>query len=355
MISGQPGAIVLLGSGETAPNAQKIYHRLFTQLQDDVRVAILETPAGFEPNSEYVAEQIAGYLRKRLQNFRPHVTVVPARRRDGTLSTDNPALVDVLYDANFLVMGPGSPTYTVRHLQETRAWHVLRAMNRLGTTLFFASAATLAMSCRTLPIYEIYKVGEELHWKAGLDLFADFGLSLIFVSHWNNNDGGDVLDTSRCYLGQERFGRLLAMLPEEPARRIVGIDENTALVIEPGTARCTVQGVGSVTVCQGEWQEIFTAGTSFPLEVLGAFRLPEGADGIPSDLWQAIVDGVAASRRRRLASRVPDAEVLALVEQRGEARQRRNWVESDRLREEIRALGWQVQDTADGSHLEAAE
>ena len=206
-MSSQPGPIVLLGSGETAPNAQKIYHRLFTQMADDVRVAILETPAGFEPNSDYVAGQIAVYLRKRLQNFRPKVAIVPARRRDGTLSTDNPEIVGALYDANFLLMGPGSPTYTVRHLRETHAWHVLRAMNRLGATLFFASAATLAMSRQTLPIYEIYKVGEELHWKAGLDFFGDFGLSLIFVSHWNNNDGGEVLDTSRCYLGQARFGR----------------------------------------------------------------------------------------------------------------------------------------------------
>ncbi|MCB0066311.1 MAG: hypothetical protein KDD77_04120 [Caldilineaceae bacterium] len=354
-MSSQPGPIVLLGSGETAPNAQKIYHRLFTQLQEEVRVAILETPAGFEPNSDYVAEQIAVYLRKRLQNFRPAVTIVPARRRDGVLSTDNPEIVGALYNANFLLMGPGSPTYTVRHLHETHAWHVLRAMNRLGATLFFASAATLAMSRQTLPIYEIYKVGEDLHWKPGLDFFDDFGLSLIFVSHWNNNDGGDVLDTSRCYLGQERFGRLLAMLPDDPARRIVGIDENTALVIEPAAARCTVHGVGTVVVCHGEERRIFAAGTTFPIDVLGAFRLPGASDGIPPVVWQATTDGVAASRRARQESRIPGAEVMALVEERDEARRRKDWAESDRLRDEIHARGWQVQDTAGGSRLEAVD
>lgn len=354
MKGGQPGPIVLLGSGETAPNVQKIYHRLFAQLQDDVRVAILETPAGFEPNSDYVAGQIAVYLRKRLQNFRPEVAIVAARRRDGTLSTDNPEIVGALYDANFLLMGPGSPTYTVRHLRATLAWHTLRAMNRLGATLFFASAATLAMSRQTLPIYEIYKVGEELHWKAGLDFFGDFGLSLIFVSHWNNNDGGTVLDTSRCYLGQERFGRLLEMLPDDPARRIVGIDENTALLVEPAAAQCTVLGVGTVSVCHGEGRQLFPAGTSFPIAVLGDFHLPTGGDGIPAAEWQATAEGVAAAGRARHARRVPDKTVMALVEQRDEARRSKNWAESDRLRDEIRALGWQVQDTADGPHLEAA-
>ena len=354
-MSSQPGPIVLLGSGETAPNAQKIYHRLFTQFQEGVRVAILETPAGFEPNSDYVAGQIAIYLRKRLQNFRPAVTIVPARRRDGELSTENPDLLHALHDANFLLMGPGSPTYAVRHLRETRAWRTLRAVNRLGAALFFASAATLAISRQTLPIYEIYKVGEDLHWKAGLDLFADFGLSLIFVSHWNNNDGGDVLDTSRCYLGQERFGRLLAMLPDDPARRIVGIDENTALVIEPAAAQCMVLGVGTVVVCHGEERQVFAAGTTFTIDVLGDFHVPAGGDGIAAAVWDATVEGVAAARHARHALRMPDDAVKALVEQRVEARQRKDWAESDRLRDEIRTLGWQVQDTANGPRLEAAE
>ena len=350
----QPGPIVLLGSGETAPNAQRIYHHLFTQLGEAVRVAILETPAGFEPNSDYVAGQIAVYLRKRLQNFQPEVTIVPVRRRDGAFSTEDPALAGALYAANFLLMGPGSPTYTVRHLRATLAWHVLRARQRLGATLFFASAATLAMSRQTLPIYEIYKVGEDLHWQPGLDLFADYGLSLIFVSHWNNNDGGAVLDTSRCYLGQARFGRLLAMLPEEPARRIVGIDENTALVIDPAAAQCSVRGLGNVIVCHGEREEIFAAGTVFPIGVLGDFHLPQGADGIPAAAWQATVAGVAEAQRARLVQDVPDDGVMALVAQRDEARRQQNWAESDRLRDEIRAHGWQVQDTPDGPRLEPA-
>ena len=54
-MSDQPGMILLLGSGETAPGAQKIYHWLFSRIReqtgDGIRVAVLETPAGFEPNS----------------------------------------------------------------------------------------------------------------------------------------------------------------------------------------------------------------------------------------------------------------------------------------------------------------
>jgi cysteinyl-tRNA synthetase len=40
-----------------------------------------------------------------------------------------------------------------------------------------------------------------------------------------------------------------------------------------------------------------------------------------------------------------------LVDQRQKAREDKNWAESDRLRDEIAALGWQVQDTPNGPEL----
>jgi cysteinyl-tRNA synthetase len=43
--------------------------------------------------------------------------------------------------------------------------------------------------------------------------------------------------------------------------------------------------------------------------------------------------------------------VIALVEQRLLARANKNWAESDKLRDEIAALGWTVQDSKDGYKL----
>jgi len=45
------------------------------------------------------------------------------------------------------------------------------------------------------------------------------------------------------------------------------------------------------------------------------------------------------------------AEVTMLIEQRQHARAAKNWGESDRLRDEIAALGWIVKDTKDGPKL----
>ncbi len=63
--------------------------------------------------------------------------------------------------------------------------------------------------------------------------------------------------------------------------------------------------------------------------------------------WERI-NSVLAFERDAVA--IP-AEVLALVEQRQDARAAKNWAESDRLRDAIAELGWIVKDTKDGAKL----
>ena len=46
-----------------------------------------------------------------------------------------------------------------------------------------------------------------------------------------------------------------------------------------------------------------------------------------------------------------DAVALALLAQRQQARQTKNWAESDRLRDELKKLGWAIQDTPQGAKL----
>jgi len=354
---GVPGPIVLLGSGETAANVQRIYTWLYRHFTAPVKVAILETPAGFQPNAEAVARDVAAYIEHRLVNFAPEVTLVPGRRRgpaaDAT-STDNPAVVAPLWQADVLMAGPGSPTYAARHLRDSLAWQILRARNRLGAGLMFSSAMTLAASSHTLPVYELYKVGEDLHWQAGLNLFADFGLSLLLVSHWNNNDGGADLDTSRCYIGRNRFAALLDLLPVDATRTLVGIDEKTALCIDFAAARAEVLGAGGVVLMRAGNEQHFVHGEHFALEALGDFHLPPAGEALPSALWQKAL----AQQRATLATvqdsntpAVPDA-ISALAAQRERARRARDWAAADALRAEIEAAGWRVTDTADGSVVE---
>jgi hypothetical protein len=321
-------------------------------LDGPIRVAIVETPAGFELNAQRVAAKIGDYLALRLQNFRPAITQIPARKRGTDFSPDDPVIASPIFDANYLFIGPGSPSYAARQLHNSYTWHAMRARHRLGAALCFSSASTLAASRYTIPVYEIYKVGEELHWKPGLDFFGAFGLNLVIVPHWNNNDGGADLDTSHCYMGLPRYQQLIAMLPE-PAT-ILGIEENTGLVIHPHTGVCEVVGPGCVIVIRDDGDAFFAAGQTFAPSVLGDWRLSAGHEEIPAAIWEEAVRRAEAEAQAQAepASVTVTQGVRDLVQQREDARKQRNWAAADALRDQIAALGWQVRDTVDGPKVE---
>ncbi len=346
----QPGLIVLFGSGEISASGRRVYDWLFSRLDPPIHISVLETPAGFEPNSAWVAGQVANFIQQRLQNYHPQITIVPARRRGTALSPDNPDIIAPLYGSNVIFLGPGSPTYAVRQLQNSLAWHSLVARHRLGAALVLASATTLAVSAYTVPVYEIYKVGEDLHWKQGLDLFGPYGLPLVFIPHWNNTDGGDNLDTSHCYLGQNRFQQLLTLLP--PPATIIGLDEHTALVMNLQAGQGQVIGQGSVTLLKPELEKKYRRGEVFPLSEFGPWQLPPAQAGLPAAVWQQAQ--LLETTPPELASTQPEPppHVLALVEQRQIARLKQDWATADALRQELAQQGWQVLDTPEGPRLE---
>jgi cyanophycinase-like exopeptidase len=338
--------VVMFGSGETSPHARPVYDELARRHGPAPRIAVLETPAGFELNSDRVAGRVAAFIGDHLRHLRPTVTVIPARQRGTPFSPDDPQIVAPLLDADIIFFGPGSPTYTVRQLRDTLAWHILRARHRLGATLVLASAATIASGSHALPVYEIYKVGADLHWQDGLALWEDFGLPLVFVPHWNNGEGGAELDTSRCFMGQARFAALRAMLPSWVT--VVGIDELTALVADCAAEECRVMGHGQVTLLQGEQEQSWPSGATFPLSALGTWRSPRPAEGIPAGVWDQVR---ATADARQHAAATPPPEVLALAQEREAARQRRDWAAADALRGRAAALGWQINDTPGGPQL----
>ncbi len=375
----RPGLIALFGSGETSPSGRKIFDYVLRRLPPNPRLALLETPAGFELNSAQVIGRVADFIRHRLQNYQPRVEVIPARKRGTPFSPDNPDLIAPLYQVDMIFMGPGSPTYAVRQLKDSLAWQALLACHRLGTAVVFASAATVAASVYALPVYEIYKVGEDLHWKEGLDFFGAYGLPLVFIPHWNNTDGGDELDTSRCFMGKSRFAELIEMIPSELT--VVGIDEMTALIVDPQTCSCRVIGLGGVTLIhvgpshrralaaddlrEAGLDEIaarrqghvhrYVNGEVFSLNRIGPFRLPVNGEGLPAQVWQQALQARAeASQMGEKAQEAlvqPPAQVLELVQARQQARQRQDWATADRLRQQIARLGWQVLDTPQGPKL----
>jgi hypothetical protein len=264
--SPQPGLIALLGSGETSPAGRKMHDYLLARLPRSSTVAVLETPAGFQPNVEHVAGKIVEFLVERLRNYDPRVLVVQARKRGTPFDPDSPQMAHFVLPADYIFLGPGSPTYTARQLRDSLTLETMLQRHREGAMLGFASAAALATGSWVLPVYEIYKSGEDLRWERGLDLFRPFGLDLTVVMHWNNKEGGKDLDTSRCYVGQERFAQLRKMLPDETT--ILGVDEQVTCIMDLAAKRCEVFGPGGVTILNGDRETIYPAGSTFSMDEL---------------------------------------------------------------------------------------
>lgn len=338
----RPGLVALFGSGETAPAGRAVHEYLFRRLGDPIRVAVPETPAGFQPNSAWVAGRLAEFIQERLQNYHPHVTVIPARRKAGPFSTDDPHLTAPLLNANYVFMGPGSPTYAVRHLAGTRAWQRIIARQRRGAVLAFASAMAIAASAHTLPVYEIYKVGEDPHWQPGLDLLGPYGLALAIVTHWDNQEGGANLDTRYAFMGEARMRMLEAMLP--PSATLLGIDEHTAVVLDLAAGAARVMGRGGVVVRRGGEERRFRRGETFPLGVLGEIRLPALAEGLPPEVVEEVLAAEVAEEQ------LPP-EVTARIEEREAARRARDWARADAIREELAQMGYVVEDTPQGPRM----
>jgi cysteinyl-tRNA synthetase len=61
--------------------------------------------------------------------------------------------------------------------------------------------------------------------------------------------------------------------------------------------------------------------------------------------------GVLGLESLLAAAEGPPEEAVALAKRREQARAGRHWAEADRLRDELRALGWEVRDGADGPEL----
>ena len=343
MTSERPGLIALLGSGETAAAGGRVFELLARGLPRGFRAAILETPAGFELNSERVAGRIATFAQARLKSYGARVDVVPARRRGSAFSPDDPAVSESLLRADLIFAGPGSPTYAARQLAGSLAWDRARARHALGAALVFASAGAIAIGRHTLPVYEIYKAGHDLHWQPGLDLLGPFGLELVVVSHWNNAEGGADLDTSHCFVGKERFDELAARLPAGVT--ILGLDEHTALIIDVARDRAEVLGQGRVTVQREGREESYADGAAFPLSRLGRFHRADILPLLPEAVRREALERAAAPPE------AAPAEVVELAAARQTARAARDWSRADELRSRIEALGWQVQDTPEGPAL----
>lgn len=262
VISMVTGTVALLGSGELSATMVETHKKLLSRCGSQRKALFLDTPAGFQENVDLIARRAVEYFR---QQVRREMEVASFKSAGCADSPQAGITYKLLGEAGYVLVGPGSPTYTVNHLKDTPIPTLLKAMVTRGGCLVAASAAALTVGSHTLPVYEIYKVGTPLHWVGGLNILGRLGLEMVVIPHWNNAEGGNH-DTRFCYMGQKRFSKLEKDLPG--GSTILGLDEHTAMVLDFSTGQAAVEGLGRVTVRRGGREETLGQGESVSFEQL---------------------------------------------------------------------------------------
>jgi len=261
------GKIVLMGSGELTATMVEVHKELLRRTAAEPKAVFLDTPAGFQLNVDQISKKAQEYFQAHVQqalsvaSFKSTETITPYEAEQA---------YHTLREADFVLIGPGSPTYAVYQWRQSSIPEILIKRIKDGGCLVAASAAALTVGRFTLPVYEIYKVGQELHWVDGMDILKHFGFNLVVVPHWNNAEGGNH-DTRFCFMGQPRFGQLVSLLPEDIS--ILGLDEHTACILDFETDEALIKGIGKVTLQRSGSAMVFDTRERFSLEVL------RGGDG----------------------------------------------------------------------------
>ncbi len=285
---------VLMGSGELAPTMVKVHRSVLGRLgPPPVPAVLLDTPFGFQENARELASRAAAYFRESLQTTLEVAGTTGGDHAEepGPLPTDDPfakeRLTSAIRGARYVFSGPGSPTFALRKWRGSVVPQLLREKLTHGGAVTFASAAALTLGAFTVPVYEIYKVGDEPHWLDGLDVMAAAGLRVAVVPHYNNAEGG-THDTRFCYLGERRLVAMEEQLPDDCF--VLGVDEHTAVVLDLDAQTATVGGVGVVTVRRRGRSTTFASGETMPIGALveAAFALRAGgrSDGAGGDIGQ---------------------------------------------------------------------
>jgi hypothetical protein len=268
--------LAVMGSGETTPTMVTA-HRQLADLDPVLRpgeAVLVETPYGFQENADDISARARSYFSSSVGL---DVAVAPGLRRPAERAdADTDRGVASVAAARWLFAGPGSPTYALDQWSGSGVQDALVSrLGRPGVTIF-SSAAACTLGRYTVPVYEIYKVGQAPHWCEGLDLTATFGLTVAVIPHFDNAEGGNH-DTRFCYLGERRLVLLETQLP--PDVGVLGIDEHTEAVVDLDAATLTVGGRGVVTLRHRDRSQRFPAGTVLGMEQVAAALAGRDAAG----------------------------------------------------------------------------
>ena len=316
-----PRILAIMGSGETTPTMVTTHRRLTSLLPSPVKAVVLDTPYGFQENAPELAAKAVEYFNTSI-----NVDLVVAglvRLHDTHLPADPVAIergLRALADADYIFAGPGSPTYALRQWAGSSVARIMIDKLTNGGIVTFASAAALTLGKATVPVYEVYKVGQDVQALEGLDILASIGINAALIPHYDNTEGANH-DTRFCYLGEARLQMFESLLDSDTY--VLGVDEHTGLIIDIDAQTATVVGNSNVTIRLRSESFVYPTGSVIPLSLLQSpFSLLTGSGEVSSSHSVATVP-IAPSAQPTQANSL-DAALAESIKQFDQAMQQRD-------------------------------
>ncbi len=347
------GSLAILGSGETSPNLVSVHRELLEGLDDSSSIFMIDSPFGFQENANQLVEKIIDFYKVSLN---VDIKLASYRKIEELNTKSFFKSIQLLESASFIFAGPGSPSYASKlwhgnEFEQTLKNHLIK-----GGKSLFASAAASTLGEHTLPVYEIYKVGQDPYWEKGLNILNVYGLSCTVVPHFNNAEGGNH-DTSFSYVGENRMKTLL----DKSYSNILGIDEHTALIISGKNETFKVVGLGNVTILNKEGTHVFEKGSEESLDILqkllvseinGSVKKIDNVETEANSLDKSTLKEIANLEIQIESNKKNNERFEILVERlillRSKLRNEKNYKLSDEVRDILESSGLQIEDSEQG-------
>ena len=224
MVDNQPGAIALVGSGEYLPHAQVLEGEL-------LRLAIsrgksntyiqIPTAAGKEGQDRLDFWRARG--AEQAARIGCEVIYLPILNRD---DASNQEFIDSIENAGLIYFSGGDPGHLAEIFRDTPLWSAIVQAWNAGSSLAGCSAGAMAFGGKIIGI-------RRSHVSEGLNLLPEIEV----IPHYDK------------FLGWLPDRVTAAVMRNDAGTNLLGIDENTALVL---TDKWRKYGKGKVHVLRGE-------------------------------------------------------------------------------------------------------
>lgn len=247
MIGEKAGALALVGSGEYLEAMNETDLNLLATLggPEQARVVLIPTASGLEAGMPRYWSDLGLAHFGRLGAKVEEVWLVERAH------AADPAILDVLSQANFFYFSGGNPVYLTETLQDTPAWEIISKAHLRGAVLAGCSAGAMAFGGYTLSVRAMMQ-GQPPQWVAALGMLP----GVATIPHF---------DRMANFITPELFKAVVASAPVGVT--LLGVDEDTALVLLPDGG-WQVMGRQSVSVFdRGGERLVYQPSQSVPLSL----------------------------------------------------------------------------------------